>query len=853
MTAGVEEKWYAARAWFDGFNNLRGQEISVDKDKQEIKAAENDFALKMTFTKVKEGEYKDMYTIQDANGKYLYASSSSGNQLKAKDEPDVNAYWTVTIKDDDYSIIASKSDNRNVMRFNPNGNNDAIVACYASDSQSPVKLYPASMISGGSPVVTSTTVADILEGGAGSYGKVENLLVYAVSGKNAIVGDSTGKMLLFMDNTLKVGDNITITNAVTTVYSQVVLEITGGTIATNSSDNTVNHGSSIAIDDYTTYNAQLAAFSAEGFHPAVYVAMIGDQSGRNIQGSNAKLYLSQANDATNNKRVETLGYVYAYSSSHSNFYYQAVSITEYTEPGAPSLSVSPNELSWATNEYGQSNAKEVTVTLNAEVDEDNYTISGSDDNWVVTPYGGNGGTISVYPKTANTGSSARTFSFDVVHSDDNSVKQTVTCTQAANAVTISTILADATVTSSNTVNYEVDGVTVMAAQGGKNYVIGDATGVMLMYVNQTLTVGKQYKVSGGVKLYNGVHEFTGTLNITESTGTAPAAGTPETMTVSSLTAYAAAPVTKYAVVTATAQSSGYLCSDGTNTINVYDGTGTWSQFYGKQVKVTGYLIGFYNKINMIATAIEDNTDPNTPSISADVTSLTWASNEYGTSAAKSIKVTINANASGYTFSWGVGRNNVFDVVDNGDNTVSVYPIAANTSTTEDLKSALRIEHKDDRSLYAEISLTQSKVSSGPAWTRITSVDELLAGGTCILGYEATANSGVIVPMANKGSATTSAAGFMYSGSTATSGGSGTINMATVTETSDFEVTIVASTTVSGAICIKIGNNFIGNTNTKNNCKLFTAEAKTAVTATAEAVSRECSFFINQFLLHKYVF
>jgi hypothetical protein len=34
---------------------------------------------------------------------------------------------------------------------------------------------------------------------------------------------------------------------------------------------------------------------------------------------------------------------------------------------------------------------------------------------------------------------------------------------------------------------------------------------------------------------------------------------------------------------------------------------------------------------------------------------------------------------------------------------------------------------------------------------------------------------------------------------------------------------------------------------------FTAEAKTAVTATAEAVSRECSFFINQFLLHKYVF
>ena len=51
-------------------------------------------------------------------------------------------------------------------------------------------------------------------------------------------------------------------------------------------------------------------------------------------------------------------------------------------------------------------------------------------------------------------------------------------------------------------------------------------------------------------------------------------------------------------------------------------------------------------------------------------------------------------------------------------------------------------------------------------------------------------------------------------------------MASVTNTTPYEVTIVASTKVSGAICIKIGNNFLGNTNTKNNCKLFTSEANT---------------------------
>lgn len=133
----------------------------------------------------------------------------------------------------------------------------------------------------------------------------------------------------------------------------------------------------------------------------------------------------------------------------------------------------------------------------------------------------------------------------------------------------------------------------------------------------------------------------------------------------------------------------------------------------------------------------------------------------------------------------------------------------------------------------EITVKDSSSTGGKAsWTRVTTVNELIAGGTFIIGYEANAKSGIIVPMANIGTANTSAAGFIYSGSTATSGGTGTINMSTVSETSKYEVTIVASTSVSGAICIKLGDNFLGNTNTKNNCKLFTTEsATTAFTPT----------------------
>lgn len=140
----------------------------------------------------------------------------------------------------------------------------------------------------------------------------------------------------------------------------------------------------------------------------------------------------------------------------------------------------------------------------------------------------------------------------------------------------------------------------------------------------------------------------------------------------------------------------------------------------------------------------------------------------------------------------------------------------------------------DTSLYldsaageAEPVTTGAKPAEvGVSWSRVTTVAELLAGGTFIIGYEATANSGEIVPMANTGSATTSAAGFIYSGSKAVSGGKDTIDMSTVSETSNYEVTIVASTSVSGAICIKLGDNYLGNTNTRNNCKLFTTEAAT---------------------------
>ena len=121
-----------------------------------------------------------------------------------------------------------------------------------------------------------------------------------------------------------------------------------------------------------------------------------------------------------------------------------------------------------------------------------------------------------------------------------------------------------------------------------------------------------------------------------------------------------------------------------------------------------------------------------------------------------------------------------------------------------------------------------------AWQRVTTVAELLEGGTMIIGYEADAKEpGVIVPMRTEGTATTSKAGYMYSGTTAGSSKGGTLKIDTLSETAAaYEVTVVPSESVTGAVCIKIGDNFLGNTNTQNNCKLFTKEsATTAFTPT----------------------
>ncbi len=135
---------FAAQAYASGDNNLKALGVTLDVDNEKISSTKVN-EIKMHLEKVTEGDYAGLYTILDASGNYLYAASSSANQMKgAATIGGADYYWAVEKETDGtFSIKATKSSNRNVMQFN---SGSSVFSCYASASQKPVTLYPYSWV-----------------------------------------------------------------------------------------------------------------------------------------------------------------------------------------------------------------------------------------------------------------------------------------------------------------------------------------------------------------------------------------------------------------------------------------------------------------------------------------------------------------------------------------------------------------------------------------------------------------------------------------------------------------------------------------------------------------------------------
>lgn len=137
LIAGLNEtNYYAAQKWVSG-NNLKG--LSIIYDGKSVTRVEGIDACKMVFTKVEDGTYAGMYTIEDASSteetkSYLYAASSSKNYMKVQTSLDNNSYWSIIENEDGtFRIIAEKSSNNNLMRFNYN-NGSPLFSCYEDKS-----------------------------------------------------------------------------------------------------------------------------------------------------------------------------------------------------------------------------------------------------------------------------------------------------------------------------------------------------------------------------------------------------------------------------------------------------------------------------------------------------------------------------------------------------------------------------------------------------------------------------------------------------------------------------------------------------------------------------------------------
>ena len=195
--------------------------------------------------------------------------------------------------------------------------------------------YAASSVWAHTTVVPEapTTIADVISGGVdgGPY-SVYGLTCFAsIDKNNAIVGDNTGRMLLYKSGDtghgLANGDVFNIVDGSTTLYSKAIYEWSNPSV-TKTGTTTVDHGTATVLDN-TSCGTLVSAFDGS-LHSAVYVSGTGVKNGRDITIGNYTLYLGVARGDIADGDVNFSGYVYGYMSSKLSF--MATSMTVVGDP-----------------------------------------------------------------------------------------------------------------------------------------------------------------------------------------------------------------------------------------------------------------------------------------------------------------------------------------------------------------------------------------------------------------------------------------------------------------------------------------------------------------------------------------
>ena len=116
-------------------NNRGATDITVSNSKATITNSVQQF-------KVEAGTVDDTFSFKDeayndGAGGYIYAASSSSNNMKTETTKSANSSFTLSISNNEATLTAQGSNTRNLMRYN---SGSTLFSCYASGQQ-PLSLY----------------------------------------------------------------------------------------------------------------------------------------------------------------------------------------------------------------------------------------------------------------------------------------------------------------------------------------------------------------------------------------------------------------------------------------------------------------------------------------------------------------------------------------------------------------------------------------------------------------------------------------------------------------------------------------------------------------------------------------
>lgn len=269
-----------------------------------------------------------------------YIGSYSTTELQ---DPSTGTALTITNSGSSYSATPSVSvSNGTVYHIYVKVNE--VASSYA-------EKYAASTVWSHATVTPTapTTIADVLTGGVdcGPY-SVYGLTCFAkIDNNNAIVGDNTGRMLLYKSGNsghgLSAGDVFNIVNGNTSLYNSAIYEWNSPSV-TKTGTTLVDHGTATVLNN--TSCAQLVTAFDGQRHSAVYVSGTGTKNGRNITVGSYTLYLGVERSDISDGEYNFNGYVYAYMNSKLSFM-----LTSYSAAGSTTHTACEWSISGSTDTY----------------------------------------------------------------------------------------------------------------------------------------------------------------------------------------------------------------------------------------------------------------------------------------------------------------------------------------------------------------------------------------------------------------------------------------------------------------------------------------------------------------------